>query len=200
MNNVILTDVDGVLLNWQAAFDTWMMREHGMFAIGNERAYQQGVRYEIPESEVKKYIKQFNSSANIGYLPPLFDSVKGVKKLYSEYGYKFLVITSLSLNPYAQKLRTQNLENIFGKEIFEDFVYLDTGADKTEVLERYSKLYPEAYWIEDKVANAVDGRNVGLKSLLMKHIHIKEEDAQGIPVMNNWKAITEEITDPIFYL
>jgi len=199
MKNVILTDVDGVLLNWQAAFDTWMMLEHGKFATGNERAYQQDTRYELSPVEIKKYIRQFNGSANIGYLPPLFDAVKSVKKLYEEYGYKFLVITSLSLNPYAQKLRTQNLENIFG-DVFEGFVYLDTGADKTEALDCYSQLYPGAYWIEDKVANAIDGREVGLKSLLMKHIHIKEEDTRGIPVMNNWKAIIEEITDPVHYL
>ena len=199
MSNVILTDVDGVLLNWQAAFDTWMMREHGKFAIGNERAYKQGVRFDMMEPEIKKYIKAFNSSANIGFLPPLFDAVKGVKRLYEEHGYKLLVITSLSLNPFAQKLRTQNLENIFGKEVFEDFVYLDTGADKDKVLDCYAKLYPNAYWIEDKVANAIDGRAVGLRSLLIKHIHIKEEDACGIPIMPNWKAIVEEIIDPVYY-
>ena len=197
--NVILTDVDGVLLNWKDSFDAWMMREHGLFATGNERAYMQGLRYDMTETEIKKYIKSFNSSANIGFLPPLFDAVKGVKKLHDEFGYKFLVITSLSLNPFAQKLRTQNLESIFGAHVFEEFVYLDTGADKSEVLECYSKLYPNAYWIEDKVANAVDGRGVGLRSLLMKHIHIKEEDACGIPILPNWNAMCTEITDPLFY-
>jgi len=115
--NVILTDVDGVLLNWQGAFDAWMMREHGLFATGNERAYMQGTRFEMSEPEIKKYIRSFNASANIGFLPPLFDAVKGVKKLHDEYGYKFLVITSLSLNPFAQKLRTQNLEAIFGAHV-----------------------------------------------------------------------------------
>ena len=197
--NVILRDVDGVLLNWQGAFDSWMMREHGLFATGNERAYKQGVRFEMPEPEIKKYIRSFNASANIGFLPPLFDAVKGVKKLHDEYGYKFLVITSLSLNPFAQKLRTQNLEAIFGAHVFEEFVYLDTGADKTEVLKCYAHLYPNAYWIEDKVANAIDGRSAGLRSLLMKHIHIKEEDACGIPIMSNWKAVVNEITDPVEY-
>mgnify|MGYP001164741056 CR=1 FL=1 len=197
--NVILTDVDGVLLNWQGAFDAWMMREHGLFATGNERAYQQGTRYEMTEPEIKKYIRGFNASANIGFLPPLFDAVKGVKKLHDEYGYKFLVITSLSLNPFAQKLRTQNLEAIFGAHVFEEFVYLDTGADKRDTLECYAHLYPNAYWIEDKVANAVDGRDMGLRSLLMKHIHIKEEDACGIPILPNWNAMCTEITDPLFY-
>ena len=35
MNNVILTDCDGVLLNWRDSFDSWMMRQHGIFATGD---------------------------------------------------------------------------------------------------------------------------------------------------------------------
>lgn len=197
--NVILTDCDGVLLNWQSAFDAWMMREKCLFASGNERVYNQALRYDMTEDEILGYIKAFNASANIGYLPPLFDSVKGVKHLYENHGYKFVVITSLSNNKYAQMLRDFNLKKIFGAEVFEEFVYLDTAADKKEVLKKYAELYPGAYWLEDKVSNAKDGVDVGLKSLLMKHIHIKEEDTFGIPVMNNWKDICKEIEDPIHY-
>ena len=127
MSNVILTDADGVLLNWRDSFDSWMMRQHGIFATGDVNVYDQVERYEDPE--IWKKIVEFNSSANIGWLPPLYDSVKYVRKIYEELGMKFTVITSLSKNPYAQKLRTQNLINIFGKDVFEEFIYLDTGED-----------------------------------------------------------------------
>ena len=106
---------------------------------------------------------------------------------------KFTVITSLSLNPYAQKLRTQNLTNIFGKDVFEEFIYLDTGEDKDVILGQYSEYYPGAYWIEDKVKNAIHGVQVGLQSLLMKHPHIKTEDTEGIPKMSNWRMVYETI-------
>ena len=65
MSNVILTDADGVLLNWRDSFDSWMMRQHGIFATGDVNVYDQVERYEDPE--IWKKIVEFNSSANIGW-------------------------------------------------------------------------------------------------------------------------------------
>ena len=188
---VILTDCDGVLLNWRDPFDAWMMREHNIYAKGDVRVYDQQERYDNPD--IFNYVLSFNQSANIGFLPPLYDSVKYVKKIHETMGFKFTVITSLSLNPYAQKLRTRNLERIFGEEVFDEFVYLDTAADKDDILAEYAGFYPNAYWIEDKVKNAIAGKEAGLESILMKHPHIKLENTEGIPVMSNWKELYETI-------
>jgi len=188
----ILTDADGVLLNWRDSFDAHMMRQHGLFAKGDVREYDQSKRFGIDKDKMKEYIKEFNASANIGFLAPLYDSVKYVEKFYKEHGYTFVVITSLSLNTYAQRLRTQNLKNIFGNAI-DEIVYLDTGADKDEILEKYSKIFPEAYWIEDKIQNAIAGQKVGLEPILIKHPHTKLEDTFDVPVMPNWKSIYERI-------
>lgn len=193
MSNIILTDCDGVLLNWRDPFDTWMMRQHGIYANGDVTVYDQVMRYDLPPDTIKGYIRQFNNSADIGFLPPLYDSVKYVKKLHEEHGYMFCVITSLSLNPNAQELRTQNLKRIFGG-VFTEFVYLDTGADKDDVLMTYSNYYEGAYWLEDKVKNAQVGLKYGLESILMKHIHLKNEDTGSIPVMGSWKELYEKIT------
>ena len=189
--SIILTDCDGVLLNWRDPFDAWMMREKGIFAEGDVRVYDQADRYNMPD--IFDHILEFNRSANIGFLPPLYDSVKYVRKIHEEFGYKFTVITSLSLNPYAQELRTQNLKKIFGSEVFDEFVYLDTGQDKDDVLLKFSEFYPGAYWIEDKVKNAIAGQDVGLKPLLIKHPHIKVEDPKDIPLMSNWRAVYEQL-------
>ena len=189
--SIILTDCDGVLLNWRDPFDAWMMREKGIFAEGDVRVYDQADRYNMPD--IFDHILEFNRSANIGFLPPLYDSVKYVRKIHEEFGYKFTVITSLSLNPYAQQLRTSNLQKIFGTEVFDEFVYLDTGASKEDTLHKYSEFYPGAYWIEDNIKNAFDGQEVGLQPLLIKHPHIKVEDPKNIPLMSNWRAVYEQI-------
>ena len=137
----ILTDADGVLLNWRDSFDYYMMYKHCIFANGDVREYDQTIRYNMASEDINRYILQFNNSSNIGFLPPLYDSVKYVKKLY-EMGYTFKVITSLSLNPFSQELRTKNLKKIFGNAI-QSIDYLDTSADKDEILEEYSHTYPE---------------------------------------------------------
>jgi hypothetical protein len=191
----ILTDADGVLLNWRDAFDSWMMRRHDMFAEGDVTVYDQTFRYDIDKDDMKRYVRDFNHSANIGYLAPLYDSVKYVRKLYEEHGYQFIVVTSLSECPYAQELRTNNLKKIFGDNVFKEFHYLDTGADKDDILFKLAGFYQGAYWLEDKTQNAIVGKINGFRSLIVKHIHHKNEDTQDIPVCGQWKEIYKIITE-----
>jgi hypothetical protein len=183
-NKVILVDCDGVLLDWEYAYDTWMKR-HG-YTIAQEGDYRMDIKYDMPRDEVRRLIRMFNESATIRKLPPLRDAIKYVKKLHEEYGYVFHAITSLSNDQYAQHLRTKNLIELFGPTAFEKYTYLDTGADKDEVLVEYEGT--ECYWIEDKIANADLGIKVGLNSILMGHDHNSSYDGEAIRV-DKWKDI-----------
>lgn len=184
-DKVILTDCDGVLLNWRVAFIEWM-KDRG-HKIQNEGIYDVSVLFGMEYAEGRKYVRQFNESANIGHLPPLRDAIKYVKKLHEEHGYVFHVITSLSRNPYAGELRTRNLKKLFGETPFVKFVYLDTGEDKDIALSDYiGKNY---LWVEDKIENARVGHNLGLDSVVMKHEWNEEGCPSAYPLMNNWKDI-----------
>ena len=142
---VILTDCDGVLLDWQYAFDQWMDR-HG-YGVDPEfvNNYAIALRYGLGDKEARRLIRMFNESATIRKLPPLRDAIKYVKKLHEEHGYVFHAITSLSNDQYAQHLRTKNLIEMFGPTVFERYIYLDCGADKDEVLYKYKST--DCYWV-----------------------------------------------------
>lgn len=187
MKNVILVDADGVLLNWEYSFDVWMS-QHG-FEKAKNRAltYNIGKRYGIGDEQGKKLIKIFNESAAIGFLPPLRDAMHYVKRLHEEHGYVFHCITSLSSDSNAQKLREMNLRKLFGHTTFESIVCLETGADKDDALKKYrgSKLW----WIEDKYDNALAGKELGLRSVLMEHGHNIEFEHPEIPRVKDWKEI-----------
>jgi hypothetical protein len=190
-NKIILVDADGVLLNWEWAFDIWV-QEHGHKRVeqGN-RLYDIGERYNIDREQGKKLIKLFNESASIGFLPPLRDAIHYVKKLHEEHGYVFHCITSLSKNRNAQKLREMNLAKLFGETVFEEVVCLATGADKDQALEPYRD--SGLFWIEDKVENAQVGANMGLKSIIMEH-GFNMNYRGPIPLVKNWAQIYEIIT------
>lgn len=191
MNNVILTDVDGVLLNWEYAFDTWM-QTHGHSRVeGGQFKYNIGKRYDISNEQGKQLIKYFNESAAIGFLPPLRDAMFYVKKLHEKHGYVFHAITSLSLDPNAQKLREMNLKKLFGETVFERIVCLDTGADKHEALSQYRN--SELWWIEDKIDNCLVGTELGLKSLLMEHGHNMDFEHPEIPRVKDWHEVYDRI-------
>ena len=194
MNKVrktILTDADGVLLDWEWAFTIWM-EQHGHEKVkGYQFMYDIGERYGITKDQSRKLVKLFNESASIGFLPPLRDAIKYVRKLHEEHGYIFRVISSLSTDPYAGHLRTKNLIEMFGPTVFESYVYVDTGADKDEALEPYRNT--GCWWIEDKVENAVLGRTLGLDSILVNHPFNKDSFVGDMPRCNNWKEIYETI-------
>ena len=192
LNQLILVDCDGVLLDWEWAFNIWM-QEHGFEQVaGSKLNYDMSIRYGIPKEQVRKLIKLFNESAAIGFLPALRDAMYYVKKLVEKHGYRFHCITSLSLDPNAQRLREMNLHKLFGATAFERIVCLDTGADKDEALEEYEGT--GLYWIEDKISNAETGYKYGLQSLLLEHGHNFEYEHPHIKLVKNWKHIYEHIT------
>jgi hypothetical protein len=104
----------------------------------------------------------------------------------------FHCITSLSKDENAQELRRMNLRKLFGATAFEKFIFLDTGADKDQVLEQYRN--SGLWWIEDKIVNCQVGTSIGLKSLLMEHGHNMDYEHPEIPRVKNWKDIYERIT------
>lgn len=186
---VILVDCDGVLLDWEYAFDRWMAR-HG-YTVVKEGEYKMNIKYGLERAETKKLIRIFNESATIRRLPPLRDAIHYVQKLHKEHGYVFHAITSLSNDEYAQHLRTKNLCELFGPTVFETYVYLDCGADKDEALAKYQD--SNCWWVEDKPENAEVGLKCGLRSVLMNHEHNKSYEGEAVSVQN-WEEIYELVT------
>ena len=186
---VILTDCDGVLLDWEYAFETWM-RTKG-YVIKTREVYDQSERFGIDKLKLKDLIRDFNESAMIGFLPSLRDSIQYVRALHEQKGYIFHCITSLSSNRYAQELRTENLKKLFGPTVFDRYVYLDTGADKHDALSEYKN--SGCLWVEDKLENAVVGDRLGLNSVLVEHRHNMVDVCgyDNIQRVRNWQEIYE---------
>lgn len=188
---LILTDIDGVCLDWEYAFDVYL-QTHGFTKVeGGQFKYDIGKRYGIDYDQGRKLIKIFNESASIGFLPPLRDAMYYIKRLHEEHGYVFHAITSLSLDENACELRRMNLRKLFGKTAFEDIVFLDTGADKDEILEQYRD--SGLWWIEDKIDNCQAGLKVGLNPLLMEHGHNMDYDNPAIPRVRNWREVYDRV-------
>jgi hypothetical protein len=189
MKKTILVDCDGVVLNWEYAFDIFM-EEHGFTKVKDANAiYNIGERYGIDAEQGRKLIRIFNESAAMGYLPPLRDAVEYVTRMADE-GWRFIAITSLSTNRFAQKLRKRNLAKLFGEDTFIEVTCLATGADKDDALAKYAG--SGMYWVEDKPENALAGQKVGLKPILMEHgFNMHDTD---FTLAKNWKDIYDIVS------
>ena len=187
-DKLILVDCDGVLLDWKYAFYKYM-NENG-YTVIEEGQYDVAQTFGITKEQSRQLVRQFNESARIGFLPGLRDAIKYVKKLHSE-GYVFHCITSLSTDYYAGKLREQNLERLFGEDVFERVVCLDCGADKDDGLLPYKD--SGCIWVEDKPSNAECGLSMGLRSFLIEHDFNKDYENNNLVKVKNWKEIYESI-------
>ena len=194
-SKLILIDIDGTVLDWKNGFvqflalekviekDTTKYKVHEWF---------QGLDGQpITEEKGKFLIEYFNRSAWIAFLDPLRDSVEVVKAL-KEKGYTFEAITSLHTDKPAQALRKMNLDETFGEGTISKITFLPTGADKTEALKEYEG--SGAWWIEDKVENAIVGKNLGLKSIIVEHEYNKDVYTNDIPTAKFWSTIYKLIT------
>lgn len=188
---VILTDIDGVVLNWEEAFNTWMERKG--FKVINPNVFYVYDRFEITKEASKNFVRTFNESAQIGYLRPLRDSAYYLWLLHKELGYVFHSITSLSLDVCAQSIRIMNLKRIFGEDLFQVFLFADTGQDKKHLLDQYRNT--GYVWVEDKPNNVLDGIDVGLTGYLMHHEYNKDFLDLRVKRVNNWKEIYQSLKE-----
>lgn len=188
---IILTDVDGCILDWEFGFHTWM-GVHGHELVDKDN-YSVAIQYMMDLPKAKAIIRTFNESAAVGFLPPLRDAQYYIKLMHEKYQYQFIAITSLSLDPHAQKLRERNLSKIFGPNTFKEVVFLDCGADKDEVLAQYGSRYSDHIWVEDKKQNVDAGIACGLNGILMEHAHNMDYIGPA-KVVKNWEEIYNYVT------
>lgn len=186
----ILTDCDGVLLDWETSFHNWMLARN--YNAVRKDTYHINEMYKVSREEGKKQVTEFNNSAWMVGLNSFRDAVSGVAEL-KKAGYTFDVITSLSKDPYAWYLRKLNLESHFGMNTVSDLICLDTGADKDDALAKYEGT--GYWWIEDKPENCDTGLKFGLRPILIDHLHNRWYNNPNVIRVSNWAEIVGIILD-----
>jgi hypothetical protein len=191
MNKIILTDVDGVLLDWGSMFYRWMAEARKDLTYNPEsRTYSLAAKYSIPEAEMHALVLRFNSSAAVGFCPAYKNSIHYVRRLH-ENGFKFVAVTAMGADRYGQQLRIQNLERCFG-HVFINHHFTDLNVPKDDVLSLFSGT--GYWWIEDKVQNAVAGLAHGLRPILMTHEHNEDFEHDDVVTATCWKDVYQIIT------
>ena len=196
-NRIILTDVDGVLLEWEHHFTKWMLqrtlfdergaRYHPYRLLPNkENTYEMAERFGLTVTEIRKEIREFNRSAWMGTQRPMMESQTWVKLLAAE-GWTFIPITSQTSDIPAQQLRKRRLGELFGDHVFTNYHILGTGADKDSALSEFHNT--GLYWVEDKPKNAVTGLKYGLKTILIDHPYNQDFNHPDVLRVSNWKQI-----------
>ena len=129
-DRIILTDVDGVLLEWEHHFTEWMLqrsyyddKQQRIYPYkllpDKQNTYEMAERFGLSVFEIRKEIREFNKSAWMGTQSPMPESQTWVKLLAAE-GWTFIPITSQTSDIPAQQLRKKRLGELFGDHIFKN--------------------------------------------------------------------------------
>lgn len=191
MDKIILTDVDGVLLDWETAFEAYAEARGYAFNENKRIVYGMDQQLGITQEEAGKLIGDFNHSAEFEHIAPYRDSVEYVKQ-FKDKGWRFVAITTAGKHPDTWPLRRANLDAVFGKGAIDELYVLPLHSDKGVELVKYTD--SGLYWVEDKPSNAELGFKYGLRPLLMSTFH-NYNYTGGVWRINNWKEIYRIIND-----
>ena len=187
MVKLILTDIDGVVLNWEDRFHEWMEdkgfnRVHSLDYLLHEHYH------DVTEERAADLCRHFNSSGWVSDLLPYKDARTGIAT-FLDAGYTFIGITAMGADPYSRQLRQKNLDDVFGKGAFKDIIITSDSENKESELSQYAGT--KTPWLEDKFSNAVAGHKLGLKSYIFTHKYNKEDSYSGITRVDNWAELIE---------
>jgi hypothetical protein len=188
MNKIILTDVDGVLVNWNSSFENFM--KNLGFELKNNSCYLLSDRFGIKEEQIKELYNEFQNGTRIKHLEPIFDAPLYVKKIFKEFGYRLVCVTHIGSSPSICDNRVNNLLGIYGNAI-QDVICLDRSISKKETLNKY--FLKDRIWVEDYIPNAIIGDSMGLKTFLLNYEYNQYEIPQTIRRVDGWSEIYKYI-------
>jgi len=183
MKKLLLTDIDGVLLDWSGHFNKYLETYYPDLGLMDPTEF-------VQNSDIAKVMQKFNHSAWIGYLKPHKDAAEVLLE-FQKKGYEIICCTAMGYDQYQYSLRKQNLENVFPGLITRMDV-VGFGEPKNEWLSQYKD--SGAIWVEDKWTNAVAGADQRLNTFLMKHEYNAYKDDARITKVDNWQQILGQVT------
>lgn len=162
----LLLDIDDTVLGWTEGFKAYIEKKLGKKLEGRQTEYTMSSWIGLPDEEVKELVRDFNDNdEEFGNLKPIRNSEVFLPK-FKDLGYDLVAITCSSAKEDSIKRRKQNIINVFG-DIFTDVHCIPLSASKEEHL----KQYPSSYWIEDKIENALLGKKLGHKGVMIRQPH-----------------------------
>lgn len=178
MERIILTDCDGVILDWLAAFEPWML-ERGLSPVVKgkvEEMYALDLKYGTTAGEMKRIVHEFNSSELMRELQPYKDSQVVIPRLV-DAGFRFVAVTAIG--KHSAEYREENLMNLFG-DVFDEVICLSQRGCKRSVLSRWKNT--GLLWIEDDPDNADIGHALGLRGVIVDAAYNRKTDTPCVRV------------------
>jgi hypothetical protein len=192
-SKVILTDVDECLFDWAQPFEAWVRESYPQHdpstTLRDHWHVEAWLGCDIEHS--RELIRQFNGDEQIWpYFEPLPGVEEVIHRLHNE-GWKFVAITACDTDEATWVGRWHNLNEVFGRGVFDTLHCVGLASSKREALARYRP----TIWVEDKMKHARDGAELGHTSFLIDYRHNQMEDHKSVRRVKDWEEIYQAIKE-----
>ncbi len=143
---------------------------------------------------VNSMVAEFNQTRwEFGCLPAIAKADQIVDKIDKDR-FDVVAITCCSIDTTTVSLRRANLYHVFG-DVFQDVICLPLNTSKKEALSKFKDKDVVA-WIEDKPSAALDGKELGFKSFLIRCEHnrkFEDENPEALNYVTDWLEINNAL-------
>lgn len=184
----IILDVDGVLLDYEKAFEDYF----NLSPISD--IYRNFTdRFGIHDDQILKMVNDFSLEKEFSMLEPFDGAIEALNELKNK-GHKISIISSCGDDPYVHELRKINLLNVFG-DIFDNITLIGMRLCKSNFLEKYKNT--NSIWIDDTYKHYKTGIKLGLNSIwrTTKYNKLDQKDLPKENIMCDWKDISSYINN-----
>lgn len=193
MKKTLLTDCDGVLLNWLSGIPQFLASQgldssHVQKRLdGNQFVPITELFMTDNEDEALEQMHAYQRSDVLKALPVMEPgSEEFVKRLSDDY--EIIVVTSFSEDKQAHRNRADNLELRYGSAI-SDLICLAPFANKTDALKDLAKSRDARIWLDDQVKHVYHGINAGIESYQFSFGMECGRNTGEVPEIESWREV-----------
>jgi len=185
----LLLDVDGVLLDWLAGFEQFLLDHaphlHKDFS-GMEQAQDLEQLLGLTTQQMDEWVSRFHLHEQFAHLQPLPGATQAIRILAPWC--RISCITASGSSPVCQTARRKNLHHVFG-DVFDEIICVDRSVDKPPHLEKFQP----GYWVEDQLRNALMGMHAGHESFLQDAVYNRQVHHAQVRRVDNLLEVADII-------
>lgn len=190
---IILTDVDGVLVDWFSRLPYFLKKKGlpyeravAMYAHGHWQTIEELTGLPTPEAEA--LVDEYARSKYMEFLSPYKDALIAVNNL--KHHYDFVAVTAISESDECYERRKANLDFWF-PNAFTGLHCVGSGGDKQATLAKYEP----TIWIDDTPKHISEGLRAGHKCIRL--VRDSRMDVTSSFIAHNWHEISNLILQMI---
>lgn len=199
MKKTLLTDCDGVLLDWLSGIPAFL-EDLGMDSShlkerleGNQFVPIEEIFMSESLEQALARMSQYQTSEYLKSLPVIEAGCElPISRLSEEYD--IIVVTSFSEDKVAHQNREDNLRLRYGDSI-SDLICLPFSANKTDALRDLAKKTDARIWLDDQIKHVHHGIEAGLDSYQYTHLMSCGRNTGEVPEVDSWNKVEQILLD-----